>query len=66
MNKFIDALTNLLKIKSLWSLAAGAMFIYLTVTGGISGEVALTIITAIVTYYFTKGKDSEEKKNDDI
>ena len=59
MKTIKEALINLLKVKSIWSLVAGAMFIYLTVTHSIDGEVALTIITAIVTYYFTK---NEEKK----
>lgn len=69
MRTIKEALINLLKVKSLWSLMAGAMFIFLTVTGGISGEIALSIITAIVTYYFTKGEeknaDTEVKDNDE-
>ena len=59
-----DILMNLLKVKSLWSLMAGAMFVYLTVTGGISGEIALTVITSIVTYYFSK-KDQMEERTDE-
>ena len=58
MKSYKDAIINLLKVKSLWSLVAAAMFIYLTVTGGISGEIALTVVTAITTYYFTR-KDGE-------
>lgn len=60
MNTYKEAIINLLKIKSLWSLVAAGVFVYLTVTGGISGEIALSIITAITTYYFTR----DEKKQD--
>ena len=58
MKSYKDAIINLLKVKSLWSLVAAAMFCYLTVSGGISGEIALTVVTAITTYYFTR-KDGE-------
>ena len=59
-----DILMNLLKVKSLWSLMAGAMFVSLTVTGGISGEIALTVITSIVTYYFSKKEQTEERTDE--
>ena len=59
-----EVLMNLLKVKSLWSLMAGAMFVYLPVSGGISGEIALTVITSIVTYYFSK-KDQMEERTDE-
>lgn len=36
-----------------------AMFVFLTVTGAISGEISFSVITAIITYYFTK-KDNEQ------
>lgn len=57
-----EAFINLLKVKSIWSLTAAAMFCYLTVSGKISGEIAMSLITAIVTYYFTK---KEEPKAED-
>lgn len=58
-----NALLNLLKCKSLWSITSMAMFIYLTVTGKISGEIAMSVITMVATYFFTKRED--EKKNED-
>lgn len=59
LDKIIDTINNLLKIKSIWSLGALAMFIFLTVTDRISGETALAIITTIITYYFTKRKEDD-------
>lgn len=49
-----------MKIKSLWSVVAMGVFIYLTVTGKISGEVAMATVTAIVTYYFAKRDEKNE------
>lgn len=59
----IDILKNLLKCKSLWSLTAMAMFIYLVVSKGISGEIAMSVVTMIVTYFFTKKEDPEKTEN---
>lgn len=55
----VTAILNLIKIKSIWSIGALAVFIFLTVTDKITGEVALAIVTSIVTYYFTK-QDKKE------
>lgn len=55
-----EALIKLLKIKSLFSLAAIAMFIFLCVTDRITGEVAMGTISAIITYYFVKQEDKNE------
>lgn len=57
-----EALVKLLKIKSLFSLVAMAMFIYLCVTDRITGEVAMGTISAIITYYFVKQDDKDEPK----
>ena len=59
-----DALVNLMKVKSIWSLMAAAMFCYLTVSDGISGEIALSVITSIVTYYFAKERKEAESDAD--
>lgn len=61
----VISILNLIKVKSIWSIGALAMFIYLTVTDKISGEVALAIITSIVTYYFTK-KDNTIQEQDEF
>ncbi|MBQ0165349.1 MAG: hypothetical protein KBS75_09175 [Bacteroidales bacterium] len=55
------ALIKLLKVKSLFSLAAIAMFIFLCVTDRITGEVAMGTISAIITYYFVKQEKEEPR-----
>lgn len=61
----VISILNLIKVKSIWSIGALAMFIYLTVTEKITGEVSLAIITSIVTYYFTK-KDTTTTEQDEF
>ena len=40
------------------------MFCHLTVSDGISGEIALSVITSIVTYYFAKERKETESDAD--
>ena len=54
-----DALTKLLKVKSILSIVCAALLCYCTVTSRIDGKDALTIIVMVFTYYFAK-KDSGE------
>lgn len=54
-------LVNLLKVKSLLSLGCLAVFVYLAITGAISGDTAITIISIVFTFYFSK-KDKEESE----
>lgn len=66
MKKTIE---NLLKVKSLMSMAAIAMFIWLVVTKTISGEQAMTIISMVFTAYFVhtavnKQAPSEESESE--
>ena len=63
-----EAIINLLKIKSLMSIGAIAMFIFLTVTKTISGEQAMTIISMVFTAYFVhtaNKKDGAEKETNE-
>lgn len=67
---FIELLSNvakLFKVKSLMSIAAIAMFIYLTVSGVINGEQAMTIIAMVFTAYFvhTANTKDADKKDDE-
>lgn len=62
LKKLLTAFTNLLKVRSLWSLGALSMFIYMIVKGIIDGQTALTIIMAIVTFYFAKEQNGGEDK----
>lgn len=47
-----EALTALLKVKSIVTIALTIVFCILACTGAISGEQFLTIFTVIVSFYF--------------
>ncbi len=51
-------LIELLKVKSLMTLCVMCVFVYLSVTNQVSSELTSSVITAVITYYFTK-KDNE-------
>ena len=51
-------LKALLKVKSIMTLTVMAVFAYMAVTGQLSNELTSSVITAVITYYFTK-KDVE-------
>lgn len=53
-----NALINLLKVKSLMTIAVMIVFVVLALSGKIDESLTASVITAIVTYYFTK-KESE-------
>ena len=52
MQLVIKRLTNLLKIKSLVTLALTAAFVYLCIIGQISADQFLTIFTVVIAFYF--------------
>lgn len=60
MNKLIDKLTDLLKVKSLWSLCAMGVFVALSLSNKIDTAVTSSVISAIITYYFTKKSDETQ------
>lgn len=47
-------LENLLKIKSLVTIAVVAVFVWCAVTGGLTTENIMVVVTMIITFYFTK------------
>lgn len=49
---------DLLKVKSIITLAIIGTLCYLTIDGKIPGDAFLTIGSAVVTYYFTRKADS--------
>ena len=55
-----EALIKLLKVKSLITIAVIAVFCYLAVIDRIPSELTASVITAIITYYFTKKEDEKE------
>jgi hypothetical protein len=52
------AMINLLKVKSIMTIAVMFVFVILALKGAMSDELVASVITAITTYYFTK-KDGE-------
>ena len=60
-DKFATALVNIVKIKSILTLAATAVFVVLSLRGAISPEQFLTIFTTIVGFYFGSQKIKENE-----
>ena len=61
MQLVIKRITNLLKIKSLVTLALTATFVYLCVNGTVSADMFLTIFTVVIGFYF--GTQSARKED---
>ena len=55
-------IANLLKVKTIITLAIIFTFCHLTVTGVIGGSDFMIIAATIITYYFTKSDSSSERK----
>lgn len=53
-----QALINLLKVKSLMTIGIMVVFVVLALSHNMSDELIASVITAVITYYFTK-KDGE-------
>ena len=53
-----EALINLLKVKSLMTIAVMIVFVVLALSNKIDEALTASVITAVITYYFTK-KESE-------
>ena len=53
-----NALISLLKVKSLMTIAIMIVFVVLALTNQMSDELVASVITAVITYYFTK-KDND-------
>lgn len=49
-----NALIRLLKVKSIMTIAIMIVFVILALTGKMSDELVASVITAVITYYFTK------------
>ena len=63
LETILDNLANLLKVKSIISIAVVFTTCYLTCQGTIEVAIFMSMATAIITYYFTKenNKESEDK-----
>ncbi len=64
MKKFIEIvlvnIANLLKVKTILSLAVIFTVCRLTFNGVVSVEAFMAIASAIITYYFTKSNENKE------
>lgn len=54
-----NALLGLLKVKSLMTIAIMVVFVVLALTHKMSDELVASVITAVITYYFTKREDNK-------
>lgn len=54
-----DAITNLLKVKSLMTIAVMVVFVILSLKGKLEPTLTASVITSVITYYFTK-KDTDK------
>lgn len=52
MNKLLENLANLVKVKTLVTLAVIAVFVVLSLTGAISADNVMIIISMVVSFYF--------------
>ena len=67
-----EALINLLKVKSLMTIAVMVVFVVLALSNKIDEALTASVITAVITYYFTKNEvnsesliaEKESEKND--
>ena len=69
MNKILEQLmsniSNLLKVKSIISIAVVFTTCYLTCKGTIEVAIFMSMATAIITYYFTKDNNNKDKESEE-
>ena len=61
MNNLINAIVNLIKIKSIISIAVVFTACYMTIKGDLDVASFMALASAIITYYFTKDKRGGEE-----
>lgn len=62
MELFKKNLANLIKVKTIVTLIVICVFAYLAITGAISPDNVMIIVTAVVSFYF--GTQHEKKSGD--
>lgn len=55
-----ETVMNLLKVKSLMTIAVMIVFVVLALQDRIDPALTASVITSIITYYFTKNKKEDE------
>lgn len=61
-----DTLKNLLKIKSIVTIAVLAMFIFGVISGKLGGEQIMTITSVVITFYFASKGGSNDGGNNSV
>ena len=56
----MKTIENLFKIKSLMTISVMIVFVILSLSGNMSDDLIASVITAVITYYFTKKDKMEE------
>ena len=54
------AITNLLKVKSLMTIAVMVVFVTLSLKEKLEPTLTASVITSVITYYFTKRKEDDD------
>lgn len=65
LETILNNIANLLKVKSIISIAVVLTTCYLTCQGTIEVAIFMSMATAIITYYFTKDNNNKEKESED-
>lgn len=61
MNDFIKNLAALVKVKTIVTFAVVLVFVVLALSGALSPEVVMGIVTMVIAFYF--GTQSDKPKN---
>lgn len=54
-----ETFIKLLKVKSLMTICVMGVFTYLAITEKLDTAVTTSVISAVITYYFTRTRDNE-------
>jgi MFS superfamily sulfate permease-like transporter len=65
LKALLTNLANLLKVKSIISLLVVFTTCYLTCKGTIEVAIFMSMASAIITYYFTKDNNKNDKESED-
>ena len=60
-----NAFINLLKVKSIMTIAVMTVFVILSLKGKLEPTLTASVITSVITYYFTKKDNDGSEDNGD-
>ena len=64
MKQFLTNMANLIKVKTVVTLAVIAVFVALALRGSISSDNVMIIVTSVISFYFgTQHEKKEVEKN---